>query len=445
VRGSGTPGGSFAHRPVQGRLEKKLTPPEILSLPPRGGHYSCSLVSFFVDLFLQTSASLRGAASAFAVFVRHFPLALPVPSFTTIRAWVLRLGCYALLRPLPQDTPWLWIIDHTIQIGAQKLFLIVGCPLSDVPFGQRCLSLADLRLVALVPMEQSDQYLIDAELEKGTHRTGTPRLIVSDQGSDLVKGIELFQQRHANTAAVGDIAHHGANVLENRWERDPRWKELLQRFAQTNQQIRQTADAFLLAPTLRNKARFMNVGPLLRFARRLLSLLKREIPNEKAQQRYGWLLEYEEDVARWLEQYDVVEKTIQRVRRHGLNGGTLGELEKAWGAESERPGTKMVRGHMRAYVSKNVRQAQEGETLAGSSEVLESAFGKWKAKTGESGQGELTGMALSLGAILGQHDEEEVRQALEAVPEKKAEGMIARLLGPTLCWLRHQLFGAAKA
>jgi len=417
----------------------------VLAPPPRGGQYSCSLVSFFVDLFLQTSASLRGTAAAFAVVVRHFHLDVPVPSFTTIRAWVLRLGCYALLRSLSQDVPWLWIIDHTIQIGAKKLFLIVGCPLADVPFGQRGLSLADLYLVALVPMEQSNQYLVDAELEKATQRTTAPRLIVSDQGPDLVKGIELFQQRHANTVAVGDIAHHGANVLENRWERDPRWKEFLQRLAQTNQQIRQTADAWLLSPTLRNKARFMNVGPLLRFGCRVLRLLQREKPNEQAQQRYGWLRDYEEDLARWLEQYDMVEKTIKRVRRHGLNAGTLAELEQEWGAESERPGTKMVRGHMRAYVSKNVRQAEEGETLAGSSEVLESAFGKLKAKAGASGQGELTGMAMSLGAILGKHDEEDVRQALDAVPQKKAEGMIARLLGPTLCWLRHQLFAAAGA
>jgi hypothetical protein len=415
-----------------------------LSPPPRGGHYSCFLVSTFVDLYLQTSASLRGAASTFAVFVRHFHLDLSVPSFTTIRAWVLRLGCYALLRPLLQDVPWLWIIDHTIQIGAKKLFLIVGCPLSDVPFGQRCLALVDLHLVALVPMEESNQHKVDAELEKASQRTGAPRLIVSDQGPDLTKGIERFQQRHGNTAAVGDIAHYGANVLENRWERDPRWADMVKRFSATNQQIRQTADAFLLSPTLRNKTRFMNVGPLLRFARRVLILLKRESPNKKASQRYGWLLEYEEDLARWLEQYDLVEKTIKRVRLHGVNSQTPENLEKEWGPESERSGTKMVRGHMRVYVRKAVRQIKEGETLAGSSEVLESAFGKLKAKVGDSSKGELTGMAMSLGAILGKHEEAEVRQALDAVPEKKAEGMISRLLGPTLCWLRHQLFSVPK-
>lgn len=368
-----------------------------------------------------------------------------MPSFTTIRSWVLRLGCHALLLPLPQDVPWLWIIDHTIQVGEKKLFVVAGCPLSEVPFGQRCLSLADLRLVALVPMAKSDQHLVEAELGKAARRTGAPRLIVSDQGGDLVKGIERFQERHAGVAAVGDIAHHGANVLENRWERDPRWQEFLSHLARTNQRIRQTADAVLLSPTVRNKARFMNVGPVLRFARRVLGLLGQPSADERVRRRYGWLKDHEGDLAGWLEQHGLVEKANGRVRLHGLGAGTLAELEKEWGAESERPGTRMVRGHLRAWVSRNAGQAREGETLAGSSEVLESAFGKLKAKAGESGKGELAGMAVSLGAILGGHDEQAVGQALDAVPQKKAEGMISRLLGPTLRWVRHRLFGADKA
>ena len=60
-----------------------------------------------------------------------------------------------------------------------------------------------------------------------------------------------------------DVAHYGANVLENRWTRDPRWQEFLRRMSQGNQKMRHTAQAYLLAPTLRPKARFMNVNPFL--------------------------------------------------------------------------------------------------------------------------------------------------------------------------------------
>jgi hypothetical protein len=138
-----------------------------------------------------------------------------------------------------------------------------------------------LSLVALVPMAQSTHALVDAELEKAVARTGVPRLIVSDHAPDLKKGIDDFRGRHPGTAAVHDVAHHGANVLENRWERDPRWQEFVRRLSQGNQKMRHTAEAYLLAPTLRPKARFMNVGPLLRFAGRVLRLLQRAAPGTR--------------------------------------------------------------------------------------------------------------------------------------------------------------------
>src|SRR3954453_20628748 len=135
-------------------------------------------------------------------------------------------------------------------------------------------------------MEQSTHERVDAELERATARTGVPREIVSDHATDLKKGIDDFCRRHAGTTCVHDVAHYGANVLQNRWERDPRWQEFLRQLSQTNQKIRQTAEAYLLSPALRPKARFMNVGPLLRFAGRVLRLLEGARANERAVQEY---------------------------------------------------------------------------------------------------------------------------------------------------------------
>jgi hypothetical protein len=416
-----------------------------LSPPPRGGHFSVSLVCLARDLVAHTGASFRGAAAVLALVARRWGLDLPTPSFSTIRTWFLRLGCYALCCPLPQKVLWLWLVDHTIQIGSQKLLVILGCPLTDVPFGERNLSLADLRLVALVPMEESTHALVDAELEKATARTGAPRVIVSDHATDLKKGVEDFRQRHPGTAAVHDVAHYGANVLENRWEREPRWHEFVRRLSQGNQQMRHTTAAYLLAPTLRPKARFMNVGPLLRFASRVLRLLERPTPDGRVLEKYGWLLDYRAALTGWLEEHRLVQTTIERVRRHGVDGHTLAALEKSWGPLSDRPGTTMVAGHLRAYARRYGSQAQEGETLAGSTEVLESSFGKLKRLQGDASAGGFTGLVLALGALTGQADESEVRKALDAVPGKEAEGWVQRTLGATMRWLRRQILGQDDA
>jgi hypothetical protein len=412
--------------------------------PPRGGHFGLSIICLARDLIVHTGISFRAAAAALALIARRWQLPLTMPSFTTIRSWILRLGRYALCRPLDRTVAWVWIIDHTIQIGNQKLFVILGCPLSQVPFGQRSLCLADVQLLALVPMKSSTHELVATELEKATSRTGTPRLIVSDHGSDLKKGVEQFQKDHRDTAYVHDVVHHGANVLENRWERDLRWHELLSQFKQTNLKLRQTAQACLLSPALRPKGRFMNVGPLLRFAGRVLCLLDGQSPDVRVEEKYGWLRGYREALGEWLEQHRVVQATIEHVRRHGLNAATESDLERSWGKLSDRPGTAMVAGSMRVYVRKYGRQARLGETLVGSTEVLESSFGKLKRLEGDASRGGFTDMVLALGAVTGEVDEATAQAALEKVPMKKVEGWFKRTAESTVGWVRRQILGSKK-
>lgn len=392
------------------------------------------------ELVQGTGVSLRGLADVLALLAQRWQLPFALPVASTIRSWLLRLGCAALCCPLPCDRPWVWLIDHTIQLGSQKLLVILGCPLADVPCGTRALTLTDLRLVALVPMAHSTHVEGAAHLEQATARTGVPRLIVSDHGTDLKKGSADFQQRHPTTLQVHAVVHYGANVLEHRWTRDPRWAALVRQLQDTNQRLRQTPEAYLLAPTLRPKARFLNVGPLLRFAGRVRRLLDRVPANARVVAHYAWLRDYDDALPGWLEEHRLVQTTIERVRRHGLNAGTLPALEQTWGALTPRTGTQMVAGHMRAYARKYGGSAAPGETLVGSTEVLEASFGKLKRLEGDTARGGFTGLVLALGALTGPADEETVRQALDEVPKKEAEHWVQRTLGTTLTWLRRQIF-----
>ena len=371
-------------------------------------------------------------------------LDLATPTAATVRAWLLRLGCFALTRPLPQDTPWVWLIDHTLQIGAVKLLVILGCPLAAVPFGARPLCLADVQLVALVPMEESNGTTVAAVLEHSVARTGAPRLIASDNGTDLNAGVALFQQRHPGTAHVHDLAHQAANVLKQRWQKDARWASFVQRLAQTGAQVRQTRVAHLLPPTLRPKARFMNVGPVLRFAGRVLRLLDQPAADVAVAERYGWLREYREALAGWTSEHAVVQAALGQVRQHGLGRESAAELEAVWAEIAWTPGAWDVAARLRASVRREGAQAAAGERLVGSTEVLESAFGKLKrVERSYAGDG-FTGLVLSLGAMTGTWSEADLCQALAAVPQKKAEGWVNRVLGKSVQWFRRLFVEDAK-
>ena len=60
-------------------------------------------------------------------------------------------------------------------------------------------------------------------------------------------------------------------------------------------------------------------------------------------------------------------------------------------------------------------------------------------------RGGFTGLVLALGALTGEADEETVRQALDEVPKKEAEGWLQRTLGSTITWLRRHILQEEKA
>jgi hypothetical protein len=77
-----------------------------------------------------------------------------------------------------------------------------------------------VRLLHLEPMERSNGELVQRELEKVVARTGVPRAIVSDGGSDLKRGVKLFCQDHPMVTHTYDIKHKMALFLKKELEGD---------------------------------------------------------------------------------------------------------------------------------------------------------------------------------------------------------------------------------
>lgn len=395
-----------------------------------------SLVRLAVDLVVQAGASMRGAAAGLALVASRLGLDIEMPSFGAVRSWLLRIGCHALTCALPLGT-WVLFVDHTVQIGPSKLLVILGCPQAQVPLGERPLRHEDLNLVGLSLMEHSNDEAVAAELAKAELRVGKVRQIASDQGTDINGGVKLFQKNHAGVAHVHDLAHQAANVLKHRRGRDERWSEFVAKRAQAGAQVRQTRAAHLRPPTVRAKARFMNVGPTLRFAGRVLHLLDSGKASPRAEASYGWLRDYREALANWQSEQAVVEAALTHVRVHGLNARTPDKLDAEWSKLNLTPSAREVAARLRASARTEGAQAQSGESLVASTEVLESVLGKMKRVEGSYQGDGFTGLTLALGALVGETTEEKTREALEAVPKKEAEGIVQRLIGTTVQMFRR--------
>jgi hypothetical protein len=138
---------------------------------------------------LSAAASFRCASRAIETVILSLELSLSSPSWFSDRLWLFRLGYFKLTRPKEWAGDWVWIVDHTVQLGAEKCLVILGFRLSNLPAPGDCLSQEDAEPIALFPVKQSNGEVVFQQLEDTIPKTGVPREIIGDQGSDLKSGI----------------------------------------------------------------------------------------------------------------------------------------------------------------------------------------------------------------------------------------------------------------
>jgi hypothetical protein len=359
-----------------------------------------------------------------------------VRHWSTIRWWLLRLGYAALTESKTVAEDWVYLIDHTVQIGPQKCFLVLGFRLSEVHWEGRGLCHRDLQALAVVPMMHANGKAVEAELETAAGRTGVPRAILSDRGTDVKSGVEAFCQAHPQTAMIYDIAHKAACLLKQRFERDPRWAAFVKHLGQTKFRLQQTELAYLVGPSLRPKARYMNLGPVLRWARLTLGILDRTpatAPQRpRLEEKIGWLGDYREALHAWLGYYETAQTAIRFVRRHGFYLQAAQDLKAEWQFQASPAPDDSLAKELQAFVAEQSQRLRPGERLPGSTEVLESCQGKWKALERQQAQQGFTGLLLALPAMLRDWNEQQILESLRRVPTRAVRDWCRNHLGMSM-------------
>lgn len=395
---------------------------DVESASPARGSTPLAIIEVCQRLVVQAGVAMRAVPRVFAILYHKLDATTVIPAASSVRWWLQRLGLYALREPLPKAGDWVFLIDHSVQIGTLKVCVILGIRLGDVPYPQRALRHEDMQVIAVIPVEQSTGEIVDAQLEQVALRTGIPRQIVSDGGSDVKKGAAIFARRHSETAVTYDAAHHGAIVLKRRFEGDPQWSEYIGRLSQVKSHLRQTSDAFLASPSLRPKARYMNLESLLKWSRRILHLLDRDASggpaSERAELRYGWLRDYRASIENWSCWEATVRASVSYVRTRGLSVDSESGLRQHLSELPSELSDEVLATELETFVRESSAAAGPDECLVGSTEVLESLFGKWKMLERQESQSGITGLVLSLGALLGAWPASRIQAALEATPVK---------------------------
>jgi len=422
-----------------------LVGPEDFTTKVPRHQFPLGVVAGSLALVLRAGTHLKRVAEVLALNWSWWAEGGSVGTYYSVRLWLLRLGLYQLNRPKEQAGDWIWILDHTMQLGERKCLIIVGLRQAAWDAGDRCLRHEDVELIDLQPVTESTGEVVYRQMEAATTKTGVPRAIVSDDGRDLHRGMALFREAHPTTAWMYDIKHKTACLLKHALENDASWQEFVGEVNRFKQRVSVTPLACLLPPQQRGKARYMSVDVLVDWAEKYLPLLDR--PDVLAQvnldaavveEKLGWLREYFPQIRRWREMLDVIETTEHYVRHQGIHRKAAEELADLLPKPRSEP-TRSLRERLLEFVQDQAQQARKGERLLGSSEVLESIIGKFKCVAGERGQHGLTGMVLSIGALVEHVTVGAVQAALAEVPNQDVWNWCQTHLGTTLQGLRRRI------
>jgi len=422
--------------------------PEMFFQTVPGAHYPLGVILLSLQ-WVREGISLRGVSRLWERWMVLLGLAWWGPHPTTIRLWLLRYGHWELTRPKEKADDWLWVIDHSAQFGVLKCFLILGIRRSQVP--SRPLGLADMALLDLQPVARSNGAIVEQQLGEQAEATGVPQAILRDEGSDLRVGTRQFEAEHPQTAVVYDVKHHTARVLKRHLEADAQWGEYTAACGQWRPQIQQTPWAFLAPPSGRaHKARWMNVGELIRWGVETLQIVRwppptvlRRVDKAGLQDKLGWLESYAPALVRWQALEALTRHTLDVVREEGFRAGTVEAWEAGLVALPVAANMGPVQAELKTYLQAESAKAGAGR-LPGTTEVIESSFAKLKAVEQQQSRSGLTGLVLALGSLLRMATAETIRQAFASTPVSAVRRWCAERIGASVQAQRRAAYQAIR-
>ena len=367
------------------------------------------------------------------------------PSCTTIKYWTAQVGYHKLKRPKTIASDWMVLIDASIQMGEKKCIVALGCRgASFKKIKNRALMLEDLEILSMRIVSTLNGEVVAEMLQEVASAVGKIIAVCSDRGPEMVRGVKLFQIISPETRQISDTAHRVSNLLEATLEKVPRWKEFRELLTLARRRMQHSSIPGALPPSPRAKARYMNVDTMIKWAADMLVLLDHGISNpglniEELRKYLGWLFSYRDDIGYWNRLVSIGVAARYVVRIEGIHTNIADSFEEA--ISSVRMGARELQfaDHLTTFLLNLSQGVQFGEYFIGSSEILESLFGKIKYMEREQRAFGFTSLLLAAMAAVGPLDEKTVAEAMGCVRRSDIDEWASKEIGQSVQSQRRQI------
>jgi hypothetical protein len=379
----------------------------------------CLLIVF------QGVVSYRSVPRILSLINQTAPLTLGwIPHFTSIINWTLRLGLGMLKQVKPMAQPWVAILDHSIDIGTKKVFVVLRLPLDALAKKGQAIGLKDCECIGLRVSEKVNGESIASELEEIFAQAGCPTAIIKDCDYTLRKGVRLYSEKQNMTLPViDDLGHVIATALKTQFKDSKGYKSFTQLTSKGASRLRQTDLAYLTPPKLRSKGRFQSISKLGIWGGKMLNILavkgvaKKGSTLAKLRNALPGFNQLKAFINSFANTAKVTSQIMECLKHKGLDQASY---EQSLELSRLLPRRSVVRKRIQYWLEQHLAIQQEISIcpLPISSDVIESLFGKFKHVIERSSHADINRTALLIPALCGDIDEMVINRAFEQASQK---------------------------
>lgn len=160
------------------------------------------------------------------------------------------------------------------------------------------------------------------------------------------------------------------------------------------------------------------------------------------ERKLGWIAEYKDDLAIYVQMNKLITIAEEQVKQNGLNQMSCQTFENNIANISSSPRVESLAQKISQYLKTEGAQIPDGQTLLGTSDVIESIFGKYKYLSSECPLRDMGKMILTIPVFTTELTCELVKTAMESVQALDVEKWADDLLGKSSLSKRRILSNA---
>ena len=335
------------------------------------------------------------------------------------------MGHYELTRQKEKADDWIILLDHSIQFGCEKIFVVLGIREINFLKLNRPLQYTDLTTLLIVNKSSWNKESVAKELKKLEAIIGTIKYAVGDYGSDLRSGLELIKIPH-----IHDLSHLMALITEKLYTSDSRFTEFKTKMSMTRSKFVQTDISAVTPPKGRKKSEYQSFDKIIKWGNAVLNLITNKLNDpeqinylkeyfeaetlDKIKRELSWISDYSELIAELSEISCAIKEVDKELKHHGLSELNLKKCEILLGKLESRNG-KTFKETLLLKINEQMQLVPNTETILFSSDILESLFGKYKNRVCDNPMASITCLMLIIAAFTCDLSEQNVKQSIENV------------------------------